>query len=196
MTASTNLITELLFRHQLNGLYDLLEQKLNHGQSVDDLLPDIQEVNHQMTTFANTHKVPTVGTLNAGYQGAHRPPVNDGESPTLLASAHRLLRMIDDNCLIANEQTINSLRNLIREKTHMVLVYRAMPENQYCLNQGDWVSLSEDYARDHTERYLGDTPLVVREFLVDAKNLYTSEDSADELGFCSLGVKSTLYFKL
>lgn len=196
MTTSTNTITELLYRHQLNNFYDLLEEELTRGEPIDGLLWEIQKLNREITSFANTYKVPTVGTLKAGYQGGHRPPVNDGYSPTLASNAHHLLNMINDNCLVADEKTINSLNALIIENAVTIPVYRAIPEDQYCLNQGDWVSLSETYAKDHAESYLGDTPLTVKEFLVDVNHLYTSEDSANELGFCSLGVQSAQYFKL
>lgn len=196
MTTSTNTITELLYRHQLNDLYGLLEKELNRSEPINSVLWEIQELNQKVTEFANTYKVPTVGTLKTGYQIGHRPPTNDGYSPTLASNAKHLLEMVNDNCLHADEHTTRMLTTLTTSKISAIPVYRAMPQGQYCLNQGDWVSLSKVYARDHAERYAIDIPIVVAEFFVNTDHLYTSEDSANELGFCSLGVQSAQYFKL
>lgn len=71
-------------------------------------------------------------------------------------------------------------------------VYRAIPEHiddevfdgsgEPCINAGDWVATSEDYAREHGEAYFDGNYRIVEE-MVNAHDLYTHGDSIYEYGW-------------
>jgi len=71
-------------------------------------------------------------------------------------------------------------------------VYRAIPEHiddevfggsgEPCINEGDWVATSEDYAREHGDAYFDGNYRIVEE-MVNAHDLYTHGDSIYEYGW-------------
>lgn len=66
----------------------------------------------------------------------------------------------------------------------MVSIYRAVPNDlgDVTINPGDWISLSEDYARLHGNSRFGDNYNVISS-QVPAREVYTSGDSLQEWGW-------------
>lgn len=64
-----------------------------------------------------------------------------------------------------------------------VTIYRAVPKdpNIKNINEGDWVTLSKDYAKNHGESVLGDYKIIEQK--VKAKELWTNADSIHEFGY-------------
>lgn len=63
-----------------------------------------------------------------------------------------------------------------------VTMYRAVPKNVADINEGDWVSLSKQYAKNHGESVLGKDYKIIGK-KVKAKDLYTNADSIHEFGY-------------
>lgn len=66
----------------------------------------------------------------------------------------------------------------------MVKIYRAVPNdpNIKMINQGDWVTLSKEYAKGHGESVLQNQYKII-EKNVKAKDLWTNADSIHEFGY-------------
>ncbi len=83
-----------------------------------------------------------------------------------------------------------SLANRVRNKPDAVVTaYRAVPNDPKItsINQGDWVTLSKDYAKQHGESVLGKDYKIIAE-KVKAKELYTNADSIHEFGYWPAGL--------
>jgi len=65
-----------------------------------------------------------------------------------------------------------------------VTMYRAVPKNEKItkINDGDWVTLSKDYAKNHGESVLGEDYKIISQ-KVKAKELWTNADSIHEFGY-------------
>jgi hypothetical protein len=65
-----------------------------------------------------------------------------------------------------------------------VTMYRAVPKDEKItkINEGDWVTLSKDYAKVHGESVLGDDYKIISQ-KVKAKELWTNADSIHEFGY-------------
>lgn len=76
-----------------------------------------------------------------------------------------------------------ALANRVRGNPNAeVTMYRAVPKNVADINEGDWVSLSKQYAKNHGESVLGKDYRVIGK-KVKAKDLYTNADSIHEFGY-------------
>jgi hypothetical protein len=66
----------------------------------------------------------------------------------------------------------------------LITIYRAVPKNVNEINPGDWVSLSHEYARDHSYNTgpNGEEGQVLK-YQIPAKLLYTDANSLEEWGF-------------
>ena len=63
-----------------------------------------------------------------------------------------------------------------------VVMYRAVPKGIKDINQGDWVTLSKNYAVDHGEHALKNNYDIL-EKRVKARDLWTNADSIQEFGY-------------
>lgn len=65
-----------------------------------------------------------------------------------------------------------------------VTMYRAVPKDEKItkINDGDWVTLSKDYAKNHGESVLGKDYKIISQ-KVKAKELWTNADSIHEFGY-------------
>jgi hypothetical protein len=130
------------------------------------------------------------------YQGGHRPSETGPRIHDLLES-----EMTDGLDVYQNphfftgyakaelDETMAQLRRVQGDPEANVTIYRAAPEGA-TINEGDWVSLSETYARLHADSgNAGDTPAVV-EMEVPAKTVRWAVDDLMEYGyFPDLGEK-------
>lgn len=63
-----------------------------------------------------------------------------------------------------------------------VMMYRAVPKGIGAINEGDWVTLSKGYAKNHGESVL-DNAYDILEQKVKARDLWTNADSIHEFGY-------------
>ena len=66
-----------------------------------------------------------------------------------------------------------------------ITIYRAAPEGT-SINEGDWITLSKNYATEHGEAHL-DGNYVILEQKVKAKDVFTNGDSINEWGYYPQG---------
>jgi hypothetical protein len=65
-----------------------------------------------------------------------------------------------------------------------VTIYRAVPSEVTSsdINRGDWVAITQEYAKDHGESVLrGDYKIITKK--VKARDIYTNGDSIQEWGY-------------
>jgi len=67
-----------------------------------------------------------------------------------------------------------------------VVIYRAVPKNATNINEGDWVTPSLTYARQHNLSNLDGKGKVLKK-TVTAKELFTDGDSINEFGYSPIG---------
>jgi len=68
----------------------------------------------------------------------------------------------------------------------LVTMYRSVPDNIGTINNGDWVTLSKEYAEEHGIRNIGDNFRMLSED-VPARKLFTNGDSIQEFGYDQSG---------
>ena len=126
------------------------------------------------------------------YWMSHRPAGPDGGAPLHDLTGSGMLPedvythpqyydFSGDGAALSNWDTFNSVRG---NPDAMVDIYRSTPKGNYRFNDGDWVALREDYARQeglHSTDPSKDNP--VMRSRVPASSLYTSGDSFDEFGY-------------
>ena len=80
-------------------------------------------------------------------------------------------------------ESIGIIRKVQGNPNAMVTIYRAVPKSvkEGKVRNGDWVTLSEDYARDHGLMNLDNYRIIKEE--VPAKYLYTDGNSVNEFGY-------------
>lgn len=83
----------------------------------------------------------------------------------------------------ADAQSLAKINLSRSQPEKMVTVFRAVPNEVKAntLNNGDWVTLSESYAKQHGERFDGGYKII--EERVPAKTLYSDGNSINEFGF-------------
>lgn len=137
---------------------------------------------------------PIGGFVDYGMQ--HRPP-----RPSDGAPAHNLMGkdgdfyppdVYSENALryygqgdrIADKESLDILKRIKDKPDADVFIYRAVPENatNKNINSGDWVTLSETYAKQHGQSNLDNNYKLIKK-KVKAKELYTNADSLNEFGY-------------
>ncbi|TQJ66568.1 hypothetical protein FBY31_0603 [Arthrobacter sp. SLBN-100] len=96
----------------------------------------------------------TVDSMDSDYRGSHRAPTDDGYS----ASIDRLTQVFPDDVYEhpeyvgsgeVDEETMAQLLKAKGNPDATVRIYRALPPGLDQINKADWVTLSEEYARQH-----------------------------------------------
>ncbi len=126
--------------------------------------------------------------LSEEYMGRHRPAGPDYGAPmhdlTVLYPDdvyENIFQYMSDFSQRAAAQKVLKYRG---RPEGMVEVYRAVPEGVDSVNRGDWVSVTEDYARLHS-RHPSDPAkdMQVVSAVVKAGELYTDGNSMEEWGY-------------
>lgn len=84
----------------------------------------------------------------------------------------------------ADKEAFDLARRVKGNPDAEVTMYRAVPNNKDIseINVGDWVTLSQDYAKNHGDSVLqGDYKIIKKK--VKAKDLWTNADSIHEFGY-------------
>jgi hypothetical protein len=84
----------------------------------------------------------------------------------------------------ADKESLNVIKNTKDKPDALVTMYRAVPKDSSIttINNGDWVTLSKTYAKEHGESALDDDYKIVSK-KVKASQLFTNGDSINEFGY-------------
>jgi hypothetical protein len=131
-----------------------------------------------------------VSLLDDSYKGQHQAPMRDSGKPLFdLKDIYP-----DDFYSSKGVQyygtgsprdvfAIGKLQSLKDKPDADVVIYRAVPKDaQFKINQGDWVTIDREYAKQHGESALNGEYKIIRR-TVKAKDVYTNGDSPFEMGF-------------
>jgi len=84
----------------------------------------------------------------------------------------------------ADKESLNVIKNTKNKPDELVTMYRAVPKDSSIntINNGDWVTLSKTYAKEHGESALDDNYKIISK-QVKANQLFTNGDSINEFGY-------------
>ncbi|QGJ94444.1 hypothetical protein SEA_ELITE2014_129 [Mycobacterium phage Elite2014] len=116
------------------------------------------------------------------YRGAHTAPTNDGYGVSLDSLSDHTTDVYarpQDHHGGDDTETMAAVALARGNPKARVTIYRAVPHGVTTINAGDWVSLSEDYAREH-----GDTEgMTVLRATVRASQVWWDGNSLYEYGY-------------
>lgn len=137
---------------------------------------------------------PAQSVAETSYRGSHSAPSRD-----FGAQLHQLDQIFPDDIYSpqaarlyghygANDpmdrQTIRLAQSFRGKPDADVTIYRAVPKDEKIkgINQGDWVTINKQYAKEHGESVLlGDYKILEKK--VKAKDIWTNADSIHEYGY-------------
>ena len=142
----------------------------------------------------------TVGNMSKleNYVGHHRAPMKEIDNTT--SALHDLLGIYGDDIYSKNAkqyygdgypydmESIKVMQAVRNKPEQQVNVYRAIPSEieDAVINNGDWVTLSKTYAKEHGENHLdGNYKLIQQK--IPARKLFTDGNSIHELGYDESG---------
>lgn len=84
----------------------------------------------------------------------------------------------------ADRESLSVIKNTKNKPDALVTMYRAVPKDSSIntINNGDWVTLSKTYAKEHGESALDDDYKIISK-KVKANQLFTNGDSINEFGY-------------
>jgi hypothetical protein len=134
-----------------------------------------------------------VGNINTSYRGAHTAPGPDfgaplhdltggGQMYPADVYSPRAAQFYGTGYPAADREAFDLARRVRGNPDAEVTMYRAVPKDVTDINEGDWVTLSKQYAKTHGESVLGKDYRIVGK-KVKAKDLYTNADSIHEFGY-------------
>jgi hypothetical protein len=88
-----------------------------------------------------------------------------------------------------NQESIAAIKSMQNNPDAPVTVYRAVPEGIKEINQGDWVTLSRTYAKQHIESNLNNSGKILS-LDVTAKDLWFDGNSINEFGYDPVKAKA------
>jgi hypothetical protein len=125
------------------------------------------------------------------YRGAHTPPGPDFGAPlydlTKMYQADvyspKAVQYYGTGLPTADREAFALAQKVRGNPDATVTIYRAVPKdpNIKSINEGDWVTLSKEYAKNHGESVLDDYKIIAQK--VKAKELWTNADSIHEFGY-------------
>jgi hypothetical protein len=134
------------------------------------------------------------GLLEMDYRGSHTAPNRD-----FGAQLHELNKIFPDDIYSPqassfyghfgrqdpiDKQTVRIFQSFRGKPDADVTIYRAVPKDPKIkeINKGDWVTINEQYAKEHGESALrGDYKIIKKK--VKAKDIWTNADSIHEYGY-------------
>ena len=85
----------------------------------------------------------------------------------------------------ADKESIAAMKKMEGNPEADVVIYRAAPKGKE-INEGDWITLSKSYAKEHGEAHMNGNYEIL-ELKVKAKDVYTNGDSINEWGYYPQG---------
>jgi hypothetical protein len=170
-------------------------------------MPRILEVNGQQTGLQPWTPGEWGGAAKSvpDYRMTHRPAGRDGGAPLhdLTGGGEmypadvyspKAVQYYGTGYPKADKEAFDLARRVRGNPEAEVVMYRAVPNNPSIagINDGDWVTLSKDYAKTHGESVLsGDYKILEQK--VKAKDLYTNADSIHEFGYFPETINKGVY---
>lgn len=174
----------------------MMQANPSRSMTVDEYMTEAEKVksarnNEQMAGLLDQ---PAQSVAETSYRGSHSAPSRD-----FGAQLHQLDQIFPDDIYSpqaarlyghygANDpmdrQTIRLAQSFRGKPDADVTIYRAVPkdENIKGINQGDWVTINKQYAKEHGESVLlGDYKILEKK--VKAKDIWTNADSIHEYGY-------------
>jgi len=128
------------------------------------------------------------------YKASHRPPniengaplhdvTKGGEIYPADIYSPKGLQYYGTGQVRADKESLNVIKNTKNKPDALVTMYRAVPKDSSIntINNGDWVTLSKTYAKEHGESALDDYKIISKQ--VKANELFTNGDSINEFGY-------------
>lgn len=91
----------------------------------------------------------------------------------------------------ADAESLKAMKDMRGNPEAEVTIYRAVPEWVDEFNDGDWVTLSKEYADVHGSSWVEDGNYNVIEKKVKAKDIFTNGDSLNEWGYSPKEIETT-----
>jgi hypothetical protein len=148
----------------------------------------------KQTTPVETAIQTEQGLLDTSYRGGHTAPNRE-----FGAQLHQLDQIFPDDIYSPqaarnyghyggndpmDRQTMRLAQSLRGKPDADVTIYRAVPKDEKIkdINQGDWVTINKQYAKEHGESVLlGNYKIIEKK--VKAKDIWTNADSIHEYGY-------------
>ncbi len=180
---------------------DLLKKAYQQVRVGDDILnfPDwmskdqIKDAINNKLTGKNTRPAAFDSRKQAkDYTGVHEAPYRDAEG--YHASLDDVSPMYGDDIYTGNakryysqspadDDAINIIQQAANNPEKEITLFRAVPKDAPdTMQRGDWVAITEEYAKEHGSRYI-DGDYKVLELKTKAKNIFTDGNSPSEWGF-------------
>lgn len=134
-------------------------------------------------------------SFDVSYRGSHKAPGPDFGAPLYDLTgggqmypsdvySAQAVRYYGTGYPKADKEAFDLARRVRGNPQAEVTMYRAVPNDKNItdINEGDWVTLSKDYAKTHGESVLGGDYKIVQK-KVKAKDLWTNADSIHEFGY-------------
>jgi hypothetical protein len=166
-------------------MYDNPEERtpMNFGLSALGLLPFIPSMG----------SIKKVGDIDTSYRMAHTAPGPDfgaplhdltggGQMYPADVYSPKAVQFYGTGYPAADREAFDLARRVRGNPDAEVTMYRAVPKNVSDINEGDWVTLSKQYAKTHGESVLRKNYKIVGK-KVKAKDLFTNADSIHEFGY-------------
>jgi hypothetical protein len=139
--------------------------------------------------------VKNVGSDLFSYRGSHKAPSPDfgaplhdltggGQMYPADVYSAKATQLYGTGYQKADKEAFDLAKRIRGNPNAEVTMYRAVPKDEKItkINEGDWVTLSKDYAKVHGESVLGNDYKIISE-KVKAKELWTNADSIHEFGY-------------
>lgn len=127
--------------------------------------------------------------LNEDYRGDHiAPSVDDAPMYDLTDTysddiygmdAARMYKHYGD---YRDNQAINIIQSARNKPNQQIKIYRAVPDINHDINNGDWITIDRNYAKEHGESNLNGRYKIVSK-TVPARHLYTDGNDIFEWGY-------------
>lgn len=137
---------------------------------------------------------PETTVVAVDYQIQHRAPGDDGYSHPITEARQAFgpdILEAPDLYGSSDEQTMTQLRAAL-EGADTVRIYRAVPQGVTAINDGDWVTLSREYAHDHgwNEDPAQVMPVVAAD--VPVTSVYTDGNDPSEWGYAGPRIEALI----
>jgi hypothetical protein len=170
-----------------------IAKPVNGAWSHGMLAPDEKIISQPAVEAAKTAPVSGVKpapeqSVEEDYRMEHRPNSEGPQAHDLLSTDMAPRDIYDrpdfytgDPGSVGYRESVAALRKIRGKPDATVTIYRASPKNT--LNEGDWVSFSKSYSKQHGMADDPSTDVPVHAFKVKAKDVRWAGDSLEEFGY-------------
>lgn len=158
------------------------------------LVESATEVERDLDASIRAHEVESSSSegqetpgVDVSYRGSHSAPTDDGYAKPV----GQLTEMFPEDVYehpdwygTVDDETMSQLKRLRDDPSATVTAYRAVPSAHQEINRGDWITLSRQYAEDHSFELEGDRgDGVVVSMQIPATQVFTDGNDLAEYGY-------------